>query len=58
VLTWDGRVAENWAWSDPSDARLPADLLAEEGVHLVDGVADATQRLDSDALTALIEDVE
>lgn len=56
VLTSEGRVAEKFAWSDPDDDRIPADLLAEKGVHLVDNVADKSQRLDSDALSALIQD--
>ncbi|WP_340537725.1 GmrSD restriction endonuclease domain-containing protein [Nocardioides sp. GXZ039] len=55
VLTHDGRVASGFAWSDPDDTRIPADLLAEEGVHLQDGVADPGLRLDSDGLTALID---
>ena len=32
------------------------ELLQEEGVRVVDGVADKDQRLDSEALTALLED--
>lgn len=58
VLTSDGRVAAGFAWSDPADDRKPADLLVEEGVHLVDGVADGDQRLDSEALTLLIDDAD
>lgn len=58
VLTSEGRVASGFAWSDPNDDRQPADLLVEEGVRLVDGVADGEQRLDSEALTTLIEDAD
>lgn len=58
VLTSDGRVAAGFAWSDPDDKRVPADLLAEEGVQLIDGVAAADQRLDSEALAMLIEDAD
>ncbi|WP_299442121.1 DUF262 domain-containing protein [uncultured Phycicoccus sp.] len=54
VLNADGRVAAKFSWSDPSDTRVPADLLREEGVRLVDGVADPEQRLDTDALLALL----
>ena len=56
VLTSDGRVAAAFAWSNPDDQREPIELLQEEGVRVVDGVADKDQRLDSEALTALLED--
>lgn len=58
VLTSDGRVATGFAWSDPNDDRKPVDLLVEEGVRLVGGVADSEQRLDSEALAMLIEDAD
>ncbi|MBM6404617.1 DUF262 domain-containing protein [Phycicoccus sp. CSK15P-2] len=57
VLTSEGRVASSFYWSQPDDTRVPADLLREEGVRLVDGVADPDQRVDSEELlTLLFED--
>ncbi|QGN57678.1 DUF262 domain-containing protein [Nostocoides sp. HKS02] len=58
VLTSDGRVAPGFAWSDESDHRDPEALLRQEGVRLTNGVADPEQRLDSEALTALIAEAE
>jgi alkylated DNA nucleotide flippase Atl1 len=54
VLTSEGRVAPGFSWSDKSDDRDPEQLLREEGVHFVDGVADPAQKLDSEALNALV----
>lgn len=58
VLTSSGRVASAFTWADPNDSRSPAELLQQEGVRLVDGVADKEQRLDSEALVALIDDAD
>lgn len=58
VLSSDGRIAPGFQWSDPDDDRDPADLLREEGVTLVGGVAAADQRLDSEALGLLIAEGE
>jgi alkylated DNA nucleotide flippase Atl1 len=56
VLTSEGRIAEQFTWSDPNDKRKPRDLLLADGVRLVDGKADPEQVLQSDALIALISD--
>lgn len=56
VLTWDGRVASQFAWSDPADTRKPEALLIADGVRLTDGKADPAQLLRSDDLIALIGD--
>jgi alkylated DNA nucleotide flippase Atl1 len=56
VLTWDGRIADQFAWSDPNDNRDPRDLLLADGVRLVDGKADPEQLLRSDALIAFVSD--
>lgn len=54
VLTHDGRVTKAFRWDDPNDSRDPAQVLAEEGVHLVDGRADPEHRLRSDDLSQLL----
>ncbi|WP_081795283.1 GmrSD restriction endonuclease domain-containing protein [Nocardioides sp. URHA0020] len=54
VLTWDGRVADNFTWSDPDDHRDPTQLLKADGVRVVGGKADPTQLLGSESLLALI----
>lgn len=50
VLTWDGRVANDFRWNDGSDHRDPADLLSTEGVRFSQGHADAEQQLTTDDL--------
>ena len=55
VLTWDGRVAENFAWHDPADQRVPTEMLAAEGIVFDEnGKASPEQRLSADDLQALI----
>lgn len=55
ILTKDGRIAPEFAWTDPSDLRKPADLLVAEGIAFVDGRADPAKELGSDSLVALVE---
>jgi alkylated DNA nucleotide flippase Atl1 len=57
VLGADGRVRPNFTWTDPADNRKPEDLLADEGVEVRDGVADAATRLTPAELTSLSRDV-
>ena len=45
VLGADGRVRPNFSWSDPADHRKPEDLLREEGMTVIGGVADTDKRL-------------
>lgn len=52
VLTWDGRVADEFHWSDPNDKRNPVDVLRSEGITFIDGVADPEQQLEVDELLA------
>jgi alkylated DNA nucleotide flippase Atl1/glutathione S-transferase len=54
VLNTDGRVSPGFQWSDPSRTEKPQDLLAEEGVPLVDGVADQSRRLGPQQLAEAI----
>jgi len=55
VLTRAGRVAENFAWSEPEDHRKPVDMLREEGITFTGGDrADPSKRLTSDDLIRLI----
>lgn len=56
VLTWDGRVAEGFAWTDPADKRDPKDVLESEGVRFIEGRADPDQKLETEDLLALVED--
>jgi uncharacterized protein with ParB-like and HNH nuclease domain/alkylated DNA nucleotide flippase Atl1 len=56
VLTWDGRVAEGFAWADPQDQRDPRFVLEEEGVRFTNGMADTEQKLLAEALVALVEE--
>lgn len=55
VLTSDGRVAEAFRWTDPTDDRDPATLLAEDGIAVTDGRANPGQRLRGDDLSSLVE---
>jgi uncharacterized protein with ParB-like and HNH nuclease domain len=56
VLTWDGHIAEGFAWTDPADERNPKEVLESEGVRFVDGVADPEQRMLAEDLLALLDD--
>ncbi len=56
VLTWDGRIADGFAWTDPKDTRDPKDVLEAEGIRFIDGLADPEQKLGTEDLLALVED--
>ena len=58
VLTWDGKVAEEFHWSDANDTRNPIDVLESEGISITTGVADPEQQLDVDELLALTGEEE
>ena len=58
VLTWDGRVAEGFRWTDEKDTRKVIEVLAEDEIRLDEGVADAHQRLNSAELLALLDEGE
>jgi alkylated DNA nucleotide flippase Atl1 len=58
VLTWDGRVAENFHWLDPNDDRKPAEILRSEGVRIEDQTADMEQQLVVEDLLALVGDID
>lgn len=58
VLTWDGRVADNFHWLDPDDDRVPVDLLRSEGVRIEDHTADMEQQLVVEDLLALVGDID
>ncbi|MHC9046269.1 GmrSD restriction endonuclease domain-containing protein [Microbacterium saperdae] len=53
ILTWDGRVANDFRWNDGDDHRDPAALLDSEGVQFSHGHADAEQQLTTDDLLEL-----
>ncbi|WP_082533962.1 DUF262 domain-containing protein [Marmoricola sp. Leaf446] len=55
VLTWDGRTAPHFTWTDPEDKRDPQALLLADGVRLIDGKADPAQMLRSDQLAGFAE---
>jgi uncharacterized protein with ParB-like and HNH nuclease domain/alkylated DNA nucleotide flippase Atl1 len=56
VLTWDGRIAEGFAWTDPNDTRDPQQALEVEGVVFALGMANPEQKLVVEDLLALAED--
>lgn len=54
VLSDKGLVAAGFKWSDPSEKRDPAQILADEGVDLTGGRASTSQRLDAADLAGLL----
>ncbi|MFV4912833.1 DUF262 domain-containing protein [Microbacterium lacticum] len=58
VLTWDGRIANDFRWTDGEDRRDPADVLRSEGVNLADGRADVEQQLATEDLLELVGESE
>lgn len=58
VLTWDGRIANDFRWTDGEDRRDPADVLRSEGVNLADGRADVEQQLTTEDLLDLVGESE
>lgn len=54
VLTSSGSVAAKFTWTDATDTRDPAEMLAGEGVEIRDGKADPARELGSDELAELI----
>ena len=56
VLTWDGRIAEGFAWSDPDDVRDPQTVLEEEGVVFINGCADPDAKFAAEDLVGLVEE--
>ncbi len=56
VLTWDGHVADGFAWTDQSDTRDPTEVLEAEGVSFASGAADPHAKLVAEELLALAEE--
>jgi alkylated DNA nucleotide flippase Atl1 len=56
ILTREGRLAENFTWTDPSDDRDPVKLLQSEGLVFTDGHADRNRQLTGDDLDSLDAD--
>ncbi len=56
VLTWDGRIADGFAWTDPTDKRDPREVLESEGVVFINGLADPEAKLAAEDLLALVGD--
>lgn len=56
VLTWDGHLAEGFAWTDPNDDRDPKAVLESEGIVFKNGVADPEQKLGTEDLLALVDE--
>jgi alkylated DNA nucleotide flippase Atl1 len=54
ILANQGRIAQGFAWTDPTDQRDPRDVLLAEGVTFIESKADPSQELSSDALAGLI----
>ncbi len=45
ILEEDGTVPSDFQWSDPAREDDPAQVLATEGVRIIDGIADEYQRM-------------
>jgi alkylated DNA nucleotide flippase Atl1 len=58
VLTWDGRVAEMFHWTDPDDDQKPMDVLQGEGIRFENGTASKEQQLVVEDLLALVEEID
>lgn len=56
VLTWDGRIADGFAWTDPNDERDPRSVLESEGLVFINGFADPDSKLAAEDLLALVEE--
>jgi len=56
VLTWDGRIADGFAWADPDDTRNPISVLEAEGLMFNAGAADPDAKVATEDLLALVED--
>jgi alkylated DNA nucleotide flippase Atl1 len=55
VLTAEGRISDQFRWTDPDDKRDPRQLLIEEGVRFDEkGIAEPQQLLDASELAALV----
>jgi alkylated DNA nucleotide flippase Atl1 len=53
VLTSRGTVSSGFRWSDPARTDTAEDVLRRDGVRIVDGTADPSQKLTADALANL-----
>ena len=56
VLTWDGRIADGFAWTDLTDTRDPKHVLEAEGVVFINGFANPEAKLNAENLLALVGD--
>lgn len=54
ILASQGRIAQGFAWSDPTDLRDPEDVLLTEGVTFAEGKADPSRELTSEDLATLV----
>lgn len=54
VLTWNGELAEGFAWTDPDDDRDPRAVLESEGVTFTGGRADPERKVETEQLLALL----
>jgi len=55
VLTWNGELAEGFAWTDSGDDRDPLAVLESEGVTFIGGRADPERKVETEQLLALLE---
>ena len=55
VLGADGRPRPGFSWGDPTNQRTQEEALVADGVRMVDGAADPSQRLDLRGLATLTE---
>ena len=58
VLTWDGKVADQFHWPDPEDNRRPIDVLQSEGVSFESNMANKEQQMLVEDLLALVGEID
>jgi alkylated DNA nucleotide flippase Atl1 len=57
VLSSDGTVSDYFRWADPTETRAVEDVLAAEGIEFEAGRARPAQRITSEELASLIDEV-
>jgi uncharacterized protein with ParB-like and HNH nuclease domain len=55
VLTWNGKIAKGFAWTDEEEKRDPQKVLEAEGVEFSDNIANPEQKMETEELLALLE---
>lgn len=53
ILRSDGKISNDFAWTQKGDSRDPREVLEAEGVGFIDGIADPDRRVSSEDLASL-----